>query len=550
MVAQPSGVAGIPAQGVGSLSSLLRRLEAATSRLEDIAMTQATAGGMHQLNSGASAVQGAALGAAGGAAASSSGAPPAPPPPPPPAPEAATADTPAAPQVQAFEDLISGPLTKYINLSKELGGLIAEQAQQVANGFIAQKQFVELASACTKLDVASPQYPTLIGPTQQALMAVIDMKEKNRGSKELNQLTVVSEGIPALGWVQLDNLPGPYVNEFKDSAMFWVNRVIKEFKESNPKQVEWARSFVGLLEELRKYIMQYHKTGLAWNPKGADPTSYKSPSSASSTAPAGGAPPPPPPPPAPAAPAPPPPPPAGGSASAPAPAASSADMSGVFASLNKGEDITKSLRKVDKSEMTHKNPALRAGGAVPTSLGSAAAGGKGPQKPPKPSAMQKKPPKTELDGNKWNIENHENNSSIVIEQTEINHIVNVFNVKASIIQIKGKVNAVSLVNCPKTSVLIDSAVSSLSVSNSPSFTVQVTGRVPTLLLDGCDGGQVYLSKTSLDTEIVSAKCSALNVSLPVEGEEEGIFREKAVPEQFKTVVVDGKLVTTVVEHSG
>ncbi|GAA5978022.1 hypothetical protein JCM21900_005575, partial [Sporobolomyces salmonicolor] len=105
-------------------------------------------------------------------------------------------------------------------------------------------------------------------------------------------------------------------------------------------------------------------------------------------------------------------------------------------------------------------------------------------------------------------------------------------------------------NCPKTSVLIDSAVSSLSVSNSSSFTVQILGRVPTLLLDGCDGGQVYLSKASLDTEIVSAKCSALNISLPVEGEEDGVFEEKAVPEQFKTVVVNGKLVTTVVEHSG
>ena len=35
----------------------------------------------------------------------------------------------------------------------------------------------------------------------------------------------------------------------------------------NPKQVEWARSFVALLEDLRKYIMQHHTTGLSWNPK-------------------------------------------------------------------------------------------------------------------------------------------------------------------------------------------------------------------------------------------------------------------------------------------
>ncbi|GAA5878714.1 hypothetical protein JCM1840_000212 [Sporobolomyces johnsonii] len=531
MPAQTSGVAGIPAQGVGSLQSLLRRLEAATSRLEDIALTQATAGGMQHL-SGAAPV--ATPAAPAGSA------------PPPPAPVVVEDKLP--PQVQAFDELIEGALTVYINLSKELGGLIAEQSQQVANGFIAQRDFIQLAAACTKLPTSDSKYQALIAPTQTALLAVIEMKEKNRASKEINQLTVVSEGIPALGWVTLDSKPGPYVGEFKDSSMFWVNRVIKEHKESNPKQVEWARSFVALLEELRKYIMQHHTTGLTWNPKGVDPTTYK-PSSSSipaAPAPSGGAPPPPPPPPP--APAPPPPPPAGSPApSAPAPAAG--DMSNVFAALNQGEAITKGLRKVDKSEMTHKNPDLRAGGAVPSSIGAAAAG-KGPQKPPKPTAMQRKPPKTELDGNKWNIENHENNRSIVLENTELNHIVNVFNVKSSIIQIKGKVNAVSLVNCPKTSVLIDSAVSSLSVSNSPSFTVQILGRVPTLLVDGCDGGQVYLSKTSLDTEIVSAKCSALNVSLPVEGEEDGVFEEKAVPEQFKTVVVNGKLVTTVVEHSG
>ncbi|GAA5968176.1 hypothetical protein JCM11641_003758 [Rhodosporidiobolus odoratus] len=522
-----SGVAGIPSQGVGSLQTLLRRLEAATNRLEDIALTQASAGGMHHL-SGASAVQGSAYPAPTAGAS-------APPPPPP------KEDDHLPPAVKGFDELIQGALTKYTTLSKEIGGLIAEQSQQVANGFLAQRAFVELAAACTQLSTSAPQYQDLIKPTQSALLAVIDVKEKNRASKESNQLTVVSEGIPALGWVTLDSKPGPYVGEFKDSAMFWVNRVIKEFKESDPKQVEWARSFIALLEELRKYIMQYHTTGLTWNPKGADPTTYKSSSPVAPAASSGAPSPPPPPPPAPA---PPPPPPAGGSPASAAPAGG--DMGAVFAQLNQGEGVTKGLKKVDKSEMTHKNPELRASGAVPSALGA----GKGPQKPPKPSAMQKKPAKTELDGNKWNIENHENNQSIVLENTELNHIVNVFNVKSSVIQIKGKINAVSLVNCPKTSVLLDSAVSSLSVSNSPSFTVQILGKVPTVLLDGCDSGQVFLSRESLDTEIVTAKCSAINISLPVEGEEEGVFEEKSVPEQLKTVVVNGRLVTSVVEHSG
>jgi hypothetical protein len=52
------------------------------------------------------------------------------------------------------------------------------------------------------------------------------------------------------------------------------------------------------------------------------------------------------------------------------PAASSAKptaggVAAVFADLNRGESVTKGLRKVDKSEMTHKNPELRAQGPVP-----------------------------------------------------------------------------------------------------------------------------------------------------------------------------------------
>lgn len=37
--------------------------------------------------------------------------------------------------------------------------------------------------------------------------------------------------------------------------------------ERNPKHVEWVRSFVAILEEMRKYVKEYHLTGLAWNPK-------------------------------------------------------------------------------------------------------------------------------------------------------------------------------------------------------------------------------------------------------------------------------------------
>ena len=49
------------------------------------------------------------------------------------------------------------------------------------------------------------------------------------------------------------------------------------------------------------------------------------------------------------------------------PAPAPGGVAAVFAELNRGEEVTKGLRKVDKNEMTHKNPALRAGSVVPAS---------------------------------------------------------------------------------------------------------------------------------------------------------------------------------------
>lgn len=106
-----------------------------------------------------------------------------------------------------------------------------------------------------------------------------------------------------------------------------------------------------------------------------------------------------------------------------------------------------------------------------------------------------------------------------------------------------------MVNCKKTAVVLDSAVSSLSITSSPGFEVQINGSVPTVQVDTTDGGQIYLSQECMNTvEVITSKTSGLNVSLPTG--EGGDYVEKPVPEQMKTVVRDGKLVTEIVEHAG
>lgn len=80
---------------------------------------------------------------------------------------------------------------------------MAGQSDLLAGAFSAQQDYIALAAACTKLSPTSPAFAAALGPTQKALMGAVDLKDKNRASKDYNALTMVAEGIPALGWVTL-----------------------------------------------------------------------------------------------------------------------------------------------------------------------------------------------------------------------------------------------------------------------------------------------------------------------------------------------------------
>ncbi|KAG2158424.1 adenylate cyclase associated N terminal-domain-containing protein [Suillus bovinus] len=506
------------AQGLYSLATLIKRLEAITSRLEDVEDSRSAG---HLKRQSTSTVTSAAVAETPSASVS---------PPSPPAIEVPAA-VPRA--VAAYDEIvIEGKLKPFLEINQAIAPPpLNEQVNLFARVLATLRSVLHQAAACRKPDQKS--LAEILTPLQAGIEAVTRAKEAARKERDwFNHFTVIADGTAFVGWVTVEPKPGPYVNEIKESTTYYANRILKDFKEKDPRHAEWVRGFNGVLDGMKRYVMEFHTTGLVWNANGIPVSEYKSSRSQTISGP----PPPPPPPP----------PPHAGSASSPT--ASAGGVAAVFADLNRGADVTKGLRKVDKSEMTHKNPALRAGSVVPTSSG---AGAKKPVKPTKPQAlMGKKPAKFALEGSKWIIEYQENESALEVANGDITQVISLFACKNTTVIIKGKVNAVTLVNCTKTSVLVESVVSSVSITKSPSFALQITGVAPTIQIDSTDSGQIYLSKQCLGVEITTAKCSAINVSLPVEEEEDGVFEEQAVPEMLKTVVQNGKLVTTIVEHAG
>lgn len=207
------------------LSSLLHRLEAATSRLEDIASSaQPIDAPQHGL---------AAVGSKAPASASAPELPTispqtstqtvrAPP-------EPVTEPLPAA--LRDMDTIIDTEVAAFVASSKGIDKLVEEQAMAVAKGFADQRRFLLVTTKAKKPDQSSSTFMDLLKDLQQDLGAAGDIKDSNRGSPMKEHLAMVAEGISTLQWLVMEGKPADVVGEMIPGAQMYGNRVLKAYRE-------------------------------------------------------------------------------------------------------------------------------------------------------------------------------------------------------------------------------------------------------------------------------------------------------------------------------
>ncbi|KAG5984024.1 hypothetical protein E4U55_006320 [Claviceps digitariae] len=523
------------ANNMHNLTTLIKRLEAATSRLEDIATSTELANDVPVLNQNDECA-----GEAPGAPKTSS--------------QTAPPKLSSAPNVEQmpeaieeFDQLISSSVYKYVKLSNEVGGVVAKQAAKVLQVFQEQRKFLLITTKAAKPTPTA--YQNILKPVNDALMAVTELKDSNRQDPMFTQLSAVADGIMMLAWITLDSRPYKHVESSLSSAQFFGNRVLKEQKDKDPKQVEWIQAFYQVSRDLAEYVKQTFPSGISWNATGESAEDVAKslsqippalPSAASGNA---AVPPPPPPPPGP--------PPVLDVKTEPTPVMASGGLDAVFSDLNKGSEVTRGLRKVDKSEMTHKNPSLRAGSMVGDREIPARGKSPAPGKKPKPESMRlKKPAKMELDGNKWTIENYDKGPDPIEIETTLSQSVLISRCNNTTVILKGKANQVTVENSTRLSLIVDTLVSTVDVVKAQNFALQVIGTLPTIMLDQVDGGQVYFSKESIGTKIFTSKSSGINLNI-ISGPDED-YQEVPLPSQICSYYDEtkGDLVNAIVGHAG
>nr|CDJ90118.1 Adenylate cyclase-associated CAP domain containing protein [Haemonchus contortus] len=440
--------------------------------------------------------------------------------------------TQAPPHVRAYDVALGDTIENWSSISDQIGGDVKIMREKVTAVLNDLRYF--LWTAAGRVEPSVDEIQKLFSPMVDHISEINKFKDSRRQAPQFNQLCAVAEGIPAVGWVLVKKTPAAHVKEMLDSSMFYINRVLKEFKEGDQKNVEWARLWRSLLEAMQLFVRQTHTTGLVWNSSpGCSPPPNDDRSTMSRGVTGAPAPPPPPPPPP-------------GLFSADNVTTSDSAKAGrdaLFAEINKGEAVTAGLRKVTAEMQTHKNPALRK--HTPEPPVSHGGNRVSHEHPPSTTATvsSSRAPCLELKGGKqWNVEFMVNDPNVVVNVTDKKQTVYIYKCEGSMIAVKGKANSITLDSCRKTSVVFDGVVGQCETINCQRIEIQTLGEMPTISIQKTDGCQVYLSEASTNAEIVTSKSSEMNVLIP---KGNGDYIELPIPEQFKTTYDGSKLVTCV-----
>lgn len=509
----------------GNMATLMKRLEAATSRLEDLVQFAQD----NKVNDETASTTTTATTAtarpkevAKEPSASSAGSQ-----------ERTAAAEQAGPSVPPALVALDPKLDQLVSLSKQIDPILGEQAEEFALGARAVNQLVVLAAQTKKPDMG-PKFQEFLQPVSTHMMKISELREKNRASKAANHLATLAEGSVVLSWVT-STKPAPYVKDLKEGAQFYANRILKEHKDDDAHQ-GWVRAFLSYCNELAAALTADLPNGLNWDPKGMSiDDAIAKQKSGGATKEAGSK----------TAAAPPPPPPAPTSAqlsenskAAPSTGSSgSGDMSALFNDLNKGGDITSGLKHVDRKALKDKAPKPPMKPKPKPHSGSPASSSAAP------ASKFAKEPKMELLDKQWIIENqidvHDIEIDVSMEQT-----VMIDNCVGSTIQLKGKANAITINKCAKSGVVVDSVVSEVEVIKSERVKIQIVGTVPSLNLDQSTQLEIYLNEASLSAEIYTSKTSSINLEIP--NGEPGDYTEVPLAEQIVHRVAGKKVESTVV----
>lgn len=353
-----------------------------------------------------------------------------------------------------------------------------------------------------------------LGPLQKTLSELRALKLDRKFDFHTKAVMEIMGG---LSWIMIrppPQTPAAFCKEAMGGCEFWANKIRKEFKGKDDKQIQFCDALKATMNDTVAYIQEYHKTGLTWNPKGVPLEEAVALAHASAASP-------------PTSPVP-------RRREMPSPLRSprrgeslrhlssvsggTGGLSSIMDELAKkksadGSSAATGLKHVSRDQQTWRKEYKKEGGS-----GTSAP-------PPLPRLQQKKQEKKKPPGlpiceyqergHKWVVENQTKETShgaITVEVTDPKQQVYVYNCQDTTVQVKGgKCKSVIMDTCQKCAAVFENVISGCEVVNCKKIQVQTTGICPTFSIDKTDGCLVYLSmETAAMTNFVTCQSTETN----------------------------------------
>lgn len=167
--------------------------------------------------------------------------------------------------VEAYDKIIAYTVRTYVHLSGSIGSDVLEQAQQIRELFITQREFL-LASCKNRTPSVIGTGPIQAGKMKEAR----EFARKNEDSPFSPHLHFISETVGAMGWVVMGNKPCVFIRESYDNGKHHVRAIKKIMSRESSRSsrhsihADWIKAWQEVILDLEAFVREYHPHGLVW----------------------------------------------------------------------------------------------------------------------------------------------------------------------------------------------------------------------------------------------------------------------------------------------
>ncbi|KAK1402649.1 Cyclase-associated protein 1-like [Heracleum sosnowskyi] len=182
----------------------------------------------------------------------------------------------------------SEEMRRVVRAAERIGGEVFNVTKVLEEGFSVEKDLIIQTKQSQKPDTAG--LGTFLKPLNQVITKANEMTGGNQ-SNFFSHLKTVAASMSALAWIAFTgkdcgmSMPIAHVEECWQSAEFYNNKVLVEYRNNDPNHAEWAKALKELYTPgLRDYVKAHYPLGPVWSATGKSVVSAPSSSSAAPSA--------------------------------------------------------------------------------------------------------------------------------------------------------------------------------------------------------------------------------------------------------------------------